>query len=342
MMLSKYFSACLLIACMFLSCDKKQSYDIKGDPEVKFFTNNESVGNLPVNSIGYTVVNYPDVAGSGLLTLSTTMPSTIKIPVFASKPVSEDVTINAELDNSLIEKYNAANNTNYVAFPTGVLNATGLSGKILKGTTTSSDSISIPADVSLLKTLTEAAYMAPVKLTTVSKQGIGSITSTTATQIAYVVLNTELRRIKYLATAAEAQGTLITPRTGWAVNFTPAPTTVGSVVDGLTNTFSRWSASPVQVDVNLQTAKNVTGVRIYTTTSTTNTPTQVEVSLSNDGINYDVIGAPLRANLTYVSGYNYVLFYKAVPAKYVRLKLYYSTSTSSNNFRLAELDVYAN
>jgi hypothetical protein len=341
MSIPKYFTGCILTAVMFLSCDKKQSYDIKGDPELKFFTNNESSGNLPVNSIGFNVVNYPDPAGSGLLTLSTTIPAAIKIPVFANKPVTDEVTVNAELDNSLVAKYNADHNTSYVAFPDGVLNTTGLSAKFLKGATTANDSITIPANAAVLNTLTASAYMAPIKLTTVSKP-VGSITNTTTTQVAYVVLNTELRRIKYLAVAADALGALITPRTSWAVTLTPAPSTVGSFVDGSTATFSRWSASPVQVDVNLQTVKNITGIRLYTTTSTTNIPTQVEVSLSNDGINYDVIGAPLRANLTFASNYNYILFYKAIPAKYIRLKLYYSTSTSSNNFRLAELDVYAN
>jgi len=341
MLIPKYFTGCLLIAVMFLSCDKKQSYDIKGDPEVKFFTNNESTGNLPVNSLGYNVVNYPDPASNGLLTLSTTIPAAIKIPVFANKPVTDEVTVNAELDNTLIAKYNAAHNTSYVALPDGVLNTSSLSARFLKGTTTATDSITIPANTAVLNTLTATAYMAPIKLTTVSKP-VGSITNTTTTQVAYIVLNKELRRIKYLAVAADAIGSLITPRTAWSVTLTPTPSTVGSIVDGSTATFSRWPASPGQVDVNLQTARNITGIRLYTTTSSTNIPTQVEVSLSNDGINYDLIGSPLRANLTFASSYNYILFYKAISAKYIRLKLYYSTSTSSNNLRLAELDVYAN
>jgi hypothetical protein len=216
MSIPKYFTGCILTAVMFLSCDKNKSFDIKGDPELKFFTNNESTGNLPVNSIGFNVVNYPDPAGNGLLTLSTTIPSAIKIPVFANKPVTDEVTVNAELDNSLVAKYNADHNTSYVAFPDGVLNTTGLSAKFLKGATTANDSITIPANAAVLNTLTASAYMAPIKLTTVSKP-VGSITNTTTTQVAYVVLNTELRRIKYLAVAADALGALITPRPSWAV-----------------------------------------------------------------------------------------------------------------------------
>jgi hypothetical protein len=340
----KYFFGCIAIVALLFSCKKSESYDIKGDPLVKFFTNNEALGNAPQNSISYAVVNIPDVAGSGWVNLSTTAPSSIKFPVFATKPVSQDVTIGAALDNSLIDAYNAANNTSYVAFPPGMLNTDGLVAHLLKGESISTDSIAIAANLTGLNTMTSKAYMAPIKLTTVSNTA-GEITANTATQITYIVFNVELRRIKYLAPAADALGSLITPRTSWTIAFTPAAATTsggGSVLDGLTSSYSRWTASPVQVDLNLQTERNVTGLRLYTTNSSTNIPTQIEVSLSNDGINYDVIGAPLRANLIYASSYNYILFYKSISAKYVRLKITYSTSTSTNNFRIAELDVYAN
>lgn len=337
-----YIFLCLATACLLPACKKSESFDVTGDPEVKFFINNESLGNLPVNSIGHTVVNYPDVAGSGLLTLSTSMPAVVKIPVFANKPVSDDVTIGAELDNSLVAQYNAANNTAYVAFPAGILNTANLAARIRKGATASEDSIAIPANATLLSTLTEKAYMAPIKLTSVSKPAVGAITGTAATRIAYVVVNTELRRIRYLATAADAIGSLVSNRTAWTATFTPAPATAGSILDGSTTTFSRWAASPGQVDLNLQATRNVTGIRLYTTTTATLIPTQVDVLLSEDGINYDFIGSPLRANLTFASNYNYILFYKAIPAKYIRLRLYYSTSTNTQNLRLTELDVYAN
>lgn len=346
MLNNKFFIGCLLIVTVFMSCGKSDSYDIKGDPAVKFYTNNETLGNAPKNSISYDVVNIPNLAGAGWVNLSTTAPSTIKFPVFATKPVSQDVTIAAEMDNSLIAKYNAENNTNYAAFPTGfIINPVGLDAHILKGATISRDSISIAADLSKLTNLTEKAYMAPIKLTTVSVPAAGEITGNSTTKVTYIVVNVEQRLIKYLATAAEALGTLITPRTSWTIAFNPAAATIsgtGSVLDGSTTSYSRWTGSPVQVDLNLQATKNVTGIRLYTTTSATNIPTQIEVSLSSDGINYNVIGSPLRANLTYASSYNYILFYKSISANYVRLKISYSTSTSTNNFRIAELDVYSN
>jgi hypothetical protein len=342
MLKTKYFFGYLAIGCLLLSCEKSTSYDVKGNPEVQFFTNNTASGNAPDNSISYNVVNIPDAASNGLLNLSATFPAAVKFPVFATKPVSSDVTINAELDNSLIAAYNSSHGTNYKEFPAAILKTTGLMAHIAQGKTTSSDSIAIVTDLSTINTLSEKAYMAPIKLTTVSDPGAGVVTDNSTSRVVYVIANVELRKIKYLATAADAIGTLVSPRTSWTATFNPVPTTTGSIFDASTTTFSRWGTSPGILDVNMGVTKNVTGIRLYTTNSATLIPTQVEVYLSNDGVNYDLIGAPLRANLTYASSYNYILFYKAIPAKYIRLKLYYTTSTNTQNTRVTEFDVYAN
>ena len=341
MFTAKYLAGITLITSLLLSCGKDKDYNVKGDSQVKFFTNVTNTGNAPVNSMSYGVVNIPGT-GTGLTNLSTTLPATVKIPVFATAPVSEDVTIGASLDNSLIAKYNESRGTSYEAFPANVLNTSNLTAKILKGSSTSSDSISIPVDLSTVNTLSSKAYIAPIRLTTVSNNQAGTITTNLESQVIYVVADMELRRIKYLATTADIIGSLISSRTNWTASFSPAPTTSGSIFDGSTTTYTRWSSSPAQLDVNMQDTKNVTGIRLYTTNSATLIPTQITVSLSNDGINYDVIGSPLRANLTYASSYNYILFYRPIAAKYIRLGLTYSTSTNTQNFRVTEFDVYAN
>lgn len=338
----KYIIGCMAMTAMF-SCKKDDTADIKGNPGTLFFTNSMNLGNMPGNSVSYSLVNIPDAASSGWLNLSSTVPATIKIPLFASKPVSRDVTVTAELDNSLVATYNTANNTSYVALPAGILTTQSLSARIAEGQTTSVDSFAIAVNAADLKTLTQPAYMAAFKLSTVSDPGVGSITTNTATKNVYVVLIPELRQIRYLATTTDIPGT-IQSKTSWAVTFSTAPAvaTSGSIMDGSTTTYSRWTASPVQVDLDMQASKSVTGFRLYTSTTSTVSPTQIDVAVSDDGINYNALGSPLRANLTYASGYTYVGFYKPTGARYLRLKVYYSTSTSTQNFRLAELDVYAN
>lgn len=343
MSIAKYITGCLAVAVLLVSCDKKESFDVKGDPDIKIFLNNTGPGDAPANSVFYSLVNIPDVAGSGWANLSSTFPSVIKFPVYATKPVNGDVTVTAELDNSLIAAYNAANNTSYVEFPAGLLNTAGLTARLMSGTTTSADSITIATNLTLLGTLTDKAYMAPIKLTTLSNTAAGYVSTTS--QVTYIVAKVDFRRIKFNAPAADALGTLITPKSSWVVNLNPVALTIGgsgSITDGSTSSWSRFGVSPVTVDIDMQDSKNVTGIRLNTTTSTTYNPLQVEVSLSNDGINYDFIGAPLKANLTFTSGNHYILFYKAIPARYVRLKVYYTNNANNNNYRIAEVDVYAN
>ena len=340
----KYFCCSLLAALVLASCGKKDNYDITGDPEIKFFTNEVNAGNAPPNSISFSVVNIPDVNGPGWANLSSTVPDAIKFPVRASREVTAEVTVSAELDNSLIDAYNAAHNTDYKPFPAGILNTQSLAARIPAGASRSADSITITAETASLHLLTEKAYMAPIRLTSVSNPAAGAISSNTAIQVTYIVVHVQLRRIAYNRPAAQATGSLIADRSSWTALLSPNPTQVsggGSILDGSTTSYSRWGASPGQADVNMQEVKQVTGIRVYTSTSSTMTPTQIEVYLSEDGVNYDAIGAPLRADLAYASGYTYILFYKAIPAKFIRLVLHYSTSTNTQNLRLAELQVYA-
>jgi hypothetical protein len=338
---TKYFIGYVMAVAVLSFCTKTTNYDITGETGIKFFINTPSSGNSPQNSIVYSAVNIPNSSGSGILNLSSTLPAVIQFPVLATKPVGQDVTISAALDTTLVAAYNTAHNTSYAVFPAGILTTDTLVAHITKGNTSSTDSVTIAVNSANLPLLTGTTYMAPIKLTTVKDASAGSLTTNSTTQVTYIVVNVEQRRIKYLATTTDIIGALLTPRTAWAATFTPALATVGSIFDGSLTTYSRWSASPGQLNVDMQVSKNVTGIRLYTATSATYVPTIVDVYLSNDGINYDHIGAPLKANITY-STYDYILFYKAIPARYVRLILTYSTSTSSNNFRVAEFDVYGN
>ena len=324
-----------------LSCKKDDAADIIGNSDTIFFTNNANYGNMPGNSITYSAVNIPDPASSAWLNLSSAIPAVIKIPVYATKPVKTEVTINAEPDNSLVAAYNTLHNTSYAELPAGILNTQSLSARIQEGQTTCTDSLSIAVTAANLKTLNAPAYLVPIKLTTLSDQSVGSVSTNTEINVVYVVVNIELRQIKYLAAATDVTGTLQT-KTTWSASFTPAPATVGSILDNSTTTYSRWAASPVQVDLDMQSSKNMTGFRLYSSTTSSVIPTQIDAWASDDGINYKVIGSVLRANLTYSSGYNYVVFYKPIAMRYLRLKVYYSTSTSTQNYRIAELDVYVN
>jgi hypothetical protein len=150
-----------------------------------------------------------------------------------------------------------------------------------------------------------------------------------------------LRYIRYDAEESELVGNQIADRTAWDFSYSPTPAFAnGTFWDGSNNSYIRWSSSPIEVNVNMQAETPVTGLRLRTGTNSNWTPTQIDLYISNDGINYQSLGTAARGNLVYTGGYTYVVLYNSMPAKYLRLMLSYSTSTSSNNRRLSELDVY--
>ena len=343
MLKPKYLIGCLLMTAAFACKKEKDTADMKGSSDTVIFTNNTNTGNMPANSVSFPVLNIPDVNADGWINLSNGVPSTIKIPVFSSKPVNNDVTVAAELDNSLVAIYNAAHGTGYVELPAGYLNTQGLSARIPAGQSASVDSISIAVNPADFKKLTSPSYMAPIKLTSISDPSAGKLTGDTAVKVVYVVLNVELRQIKYLATTADITGTLQT-KTTWAATLNPVPTgQTGNILDGSTTTFARYNipTTPVLIDLDMQSSKNVTALRLFTVNSTTYVPAQIDVLVSDDGINYKAVGTGVKANLTFASGYSYVVFYKAIPARYLRLNVTYNTTVSTSNGRVAELDVYA-
>jgi hypothetical protein len=269
------------------------------------------------------------------------MPSEIKIAVYATRAVSQDITIEAELAEELIADYNATYGTSFQAFPTGMLNAANLMARINSGMSYSSDSLSVGVNLAMLSSLTGDAYMAPIRLRSVSNENVGSLSSKAESVISYIVTYPELRYIRYDAEESELVGNQIADRTAWDFSYSPTPAFAnGTFWDGSNNSYIRWSSSPIEVNVNMQAETPVTGLRLRTGTNSNWTPTQIDLYISNDGINYQSLGTAARGNLVYTGGYTYVVLYNSMPAKYLRLMLSYSTSTSSNNRRLSELDVY--
>lgn len=341
MQMLKYMTGAAMLI-LLAACSKEERYDVEGDPEVKFFTNNGALGNAPQNSLSFQVINYPDPAGTDFLNLTTSLPNVIKFPVFATRGVSQDVEINAVLDNSLVAAYNRQHNTEYEVLPESMLNPGPLTARFVKGSTVSNDSISLPLTLAGLHQLSAPAYMAAVKLSAVSNRNAGSLTSNESSLITYILVNVEKRWIRSLGVESDVMGSLVADKSNWVATLTPAPSPAGSIIDNSTSSYSRFPSSPGQVDLDMQEVKSLGGIRLRTGSSNTTTPLQTTIQISTDGINYESIGAPARADLTYASGATYFILYRPVQARYLRLQLNYSTSTSTQNRRVTELDVYIN
>lgn len=324
----------IIVLPSFQSCSDDESYDVTGNPTNKVFVNTQgwSPINTPKNSFVFEVVHTPEGDFGNILA---------KFPIRSTGAISSATTVKVELDNSLIEAYNQAHNTQYAAFPTAVLNLNRDAATIATGEYISADSISISVDQSKLGLLTEKAYLVPVKLASVS----GSNAEIASSQnIVYIIATTSVRLIKYNVASTAMLGSLVSSYSGWEVSadVTVSSGTYSNIFDASTTTYWTFSASPATIVIDMKENKNVSGLRLFarnaTSTSNENSFNNVVVSLSEDNLSYNNIGTVTNSTMVKESGYQYIGFYRAVSARYIKLSLGWSTTTRA----IADLRVYVN
>lgn len=93
-----------------------------------------------------------------------------------NNPEEVDVTINYAVDNTLIDAYNLANGSNYVAAPTDIVSLLGNSSTILAGqlsTTLTLRLLSAPLfNGNVLKAVPQNNYLIPIRITSLSVDGV--------------------------------------------------------------------------------------------------------------------------------------------------------------------------
>lgn len=328
-----YLRVCLiaLATSSLFSCSKDESFDVTGDPQNKIFINTQQWApiNAPQNAFSFAVVHTPigdfgDVAA--------------KFPVRATRPVSGATTVQAAVDNALVEAYNKAHGTSYAVVPEGVLTIANPSATIAKDAYLSGDSIQVGVANDKLKLLTEKAYLVPVKLASVSGSSCG-ISAEYST--AYVIISTSENRIKPNAGSADMGGALVTGYSTWTATSNVASTSgsAGSMFDGSTSTSWRFPSSPVTMVIDMKDVKEVAGFRLFSQYAQYGSYYmfgQVKVELSTDDATYDEVGTCSSSDMASESGYQYIGFYGSYKARYVRLTL----SWNSSYTRICELGVY--
>lgn len=321
-----------VIVVVFQSCSKKETYDVTGDTETRIFINSEgrsSLANLK-NSFTYTIEH--TVEGS-----TSNADIQAKFPVLSTKPVSSAVTVNAEIDNSLVTAYNAANNTSYQTLPNGFATLTKMSATIAEGSSISSDQILVSIDQAKFAALTAPAYLIPVKLSSISNS---SAKISTNYQTAYIVINTKEVLIKPNVAATGMFGSLVTNYSAWGITASATPNTGTATQMFDNNTTTRWgfSTHPLTITADMMETKTIGGLRLFAYRAATGFLfSNVVVYASNDGINYTELGTATNASMINASGYQYIGFYKTVQARYIRLAL---TWTSTSQRGISEMGVY--
>lgn len=131
--------------------------------------------------------------------------------------LDSEVKVSATVDNSLIDAYNAEHNKNYKALPANVAGAIEVTAAtVAAGEVNGSLHVALPTDLG--RTLTEAGYVAPLRL--VAEYANGTKV-TLDSQVAYLVVTTEESLIQDEPTAL--LGTAVSDISAWkcisAVNY---------------------------------------------------------------------------------------------------------------------------
>lgn len=140
------------------SCDD-ENYDVEGNP-------NNLIYFLPAatNSVSTFNVDWTSRGAVG-------DEVKIKLPVKSTKQAENTIMAYAEIDNSLVSSYNAANETSYEAFPSDAFTIVKSVATIEAGQSQSVDSVEISVPAESFIPLDKSAYLLPLRLTRVEGGG---------------------------------------------------------------------------------------------------------------------------------------------------------------------------
>lgn len=331
--LYKYF--CLgftMIAAISLqSCNNDESYDVVGNPNNLFYIKaNSSPSVSSPNSLLFGVVHTP-VGDFGNVRA--------QFPVRCLRNVDVATKVTAQLDNTLIDAYNAKYGTSYAQFPEGALNLDLPTVTVEKGSYVAIDSLTASVSSSALAKFTEPGYIAPIRIASVAgSKGEGS----EVYGIGYIIVKTSTKLIKSGTSSSDILGTLVTDYSGWSASCAQSNNNdFASLVDG--DTWSGWdfNSSVATVLVDMHSEKEFAGIRSYCLYGMYSSYgyyfSNIALAYSTDGINYVDAGSASNAEMVNENGYQYISFYGAVKARY--LKITY-TCNSQWGRGLYELGVY--
>ena len=326
--------ACLAVIATFSfqSCSDEETYDVIGNPINKIYINTHewSPVNAQKNLFSFSIVHTPVGDFGDILA---------KFPIRSTRPMSSSVTVKAELDNSLVDAYNKTYGTKCVALPDGVLDLSKAMATIEERKSLSGDSITVSVDQSKRALLTDKAYLAPIRLVSVSESG-SEISSEYST--AYVLITTSTNLIKTNVGSDGMVGSLVSDYSTWTATSddTPSGGAFSDLFDGSTS--SSWDFSSINetIVVDMKENKNVSGFRLYAQYGEWGYNfNKVKISLSDDNISFNEIGTSTNSNMTNESGYQYICFYGSVKARYIKLSLTWMYQWYPS---ICELGVYTN
>lgn len=291
------------------SCNNDESYDFPGDSMNRVYIK-------PYTGNDFLIVHTPVMSTSSL---------ELKIPVYVTQNHSDNIKVTLGLDNSLIEAYNAANGTDYEAFPE---NSLAIENQILTvpaGSYTSSDSIHLVVNEEAISQLrSETGYLIPLKLENVEGENVAVSTNMNSS---YFITEVEINNsmIDEDAFDADTQGTLQTNRTGWSAYLEESDNVTvsgegASIFDN--NSSTEWSLTsnqPFHIVIDMKDSHDVTAITasylLYGFIDYNSIVKGTKLEYSQNGTDWEELGT-----VPIIYGKNVVL-YGPVPMRYIRAEI---------------------
>lgn len=249
--------------------------------------------------------------------------------------VATDWNNTLEVDNSLIAAYNEKNGTEYSALPENVLSSLQITPNVIaKGQTSSTADIKVSLPDNIAQAL-DKSYIIPLRL----KTTYGDKTYQEDNDVAYILIDVSQSLINKGAARSAIPGEEIA--VGNMSDWTVSPSgSIASLSDNSSYS-SVGMGSPLTID--MQAVKNVGGVGLQGRYANYGVDwygiNSCKLELSEDGENWIEAGEVSFDEMSSDdNGYQYVVLYGNVPARFVRLTL---TSCNSWYSGLAELRIFA-
>ncbi|GGH07015.1 BT_3987 domain-containing protein [Mucilaginibacter phyllosphaerae] len=316
----------LLLVITVAACKKETKYDITGDKVNRVYISGSNTTVNGYNSFKFSIVNTV-IGAFGTVNVA--------LPVRATMPVAGALKVSFAVDNSMVDTYNAANNTAYKALPDGILNLSAASANIPQGQQISSDSLKIAIPTDKLSQLTENTYLLPVKIAAIAG-GAGTQISTNQS-VVYLIVSVRVSTSQLFESPGESDmtGSIIANRAKWTGTI-DQPLLLGSpadLFDGDEGTFFYYSSANSNLTVDLgETVSGISGIRIKNYFGVYGLTT-AKVLSSTDGITYTDYGTANIAG----GGSQYIKPYKPFNARYIQLQI---TGWQNNLIALTEFDLY--
>lgn len=253
---------------------------------------------------------------------------TLGFPVVSSRELAADAEITFKVDESLVESYNTANNSEYKVLPASCYSIKNLVVRMKQGEFTSQDSVKIeitkPEEVDL-----EEVYLLPLTISNLTTDDKGAQVSANLNTI-YLKIDKEY---KVYNTDPISNDKLMN-NTGWEITSSSRiyEGNVVNTLDGDPTTVWFVSSKTSVANLDMKEKLDINGFSFcpfygrYSTS--TYSAKAVTVSISEDGVNYEeVLTASLKTGGSKSSPeLNYVGLYAPVKARYLRFEFTNTTS----------------